>query len=104
MTYCIIFVTCPNKKAANKIVGTLLKKKLIACANVLSGVKSKYRWKGKIKSSSEVLIIMKTKSKLFNAVKKEIKSLHSYKVPEIICVKIDKGLKNYLKWIKDVTI
>lgn len=101
--HCIIFTTCPNKKVANNIIDTLLKKKLIACANVLPGVKSKYLWKGKIKSSTEVLMIIKTKSKLFNAVKKEIKSLHSYKVPEIVCVKIDKGSKDYLKWVKDVT-
>lgn len=101
--YCMIFVTCPSKKVANTVVDALLKKKLIACANVLPGVKSKYWWKGKIESSAEVLIIMKTKSKLFDAAQKEIKALHPYDVPEIVCVKVDKGSKDYLKWIKDVT-
>ena len=101
--YCVIFVTCPNKKVANKIVDSLLRKKLIACANIVAGVKSKYWWKGKIERSTEVLIIMKTKQNLFDGVKKEILASHPYDVPEIICVKIDKGSKGYLNWIKGVT-
>lgn len=101
--YCVIFVTCPDKKGADKIVDALLKKKLIACANVVSNVKSKYWWKGKIESSDETLVIMKTKRRLFSATKKEIKALHPYDVPEIICMRIAEGSKDYLNWIKDVT-
>lgn len=103
LMYCMIFVTCPNKKVANKIADTLLRKKLIACANILPNVKSKYWWKEKVEKSTEVLVVMKTKSKLFDDAKKEIKSLHTYSVPEIVCVKIDKGANEYLKWIKGVT-
>jgi periplasmic divalent cation tolerance protein len=94
---------CPNKATANKIVDVLLKKKFIACANILPGVTSKYWWKGKIEKSDEVLVMMKTRRTLFGKVKKEIKSLHPYDVPEVICVRIAEGSKNYLKWIKDVT-
>lgn len=101
--YCIIFMTCPDKRIANKITDVLLKKKLIACANIGPNIKSKYWWEGKIEQSSEILVMMKTKQKLFNAAKKEIKLLHPYDVPEILCVKINKGLKDYLDWIKSVT-
>lgn len=101
--YCIIFVTCSNSSVANKIVDMLLKKKLIACANVLLNVKSKYWWKGKIESSNEVLVLMKTKFALFDEVRRVIKSLHPYEVPEIICVKIEKGSKEYLKWVEGAT-
>lgn len=101
--FCVVFVTCPNEKCAGKIVNVLLKKRLIACANILPNVKSRYWWKGKIEKNDEVLVMMKTRQKLFDKVKKEIKVLHPYEVPEIICVKIDKGLDTYLKWIKSVT-
>lgn len=99
----MIFVTCPHRKSANKIADALLKKKLIACANIVSNLKSKYWWKGKIESSDETLLIMKTKRKLFNTAKKEIKSLHPYDVPEIICVRIAEGSKDYLNWVKGAT-
>lgn len=99
----MIFVTCPDRKSANKIADALLKKKLIVCANIVSNVKSKYWWKGKIESSDETMLIMKTKRKLFSTAKKEIKSLHPYDVPEIICVRIAEGSKDYLNWIGSMT-
>lgn len=101
--YCIIFMTCPDKRVANKIADVLLKKKLIACANIVPNIKSKYWWKGKIEQSAEILVMMKTKQKLFDAAKKEISALHPYDVPEIVCVKINKGSEDYLDWIKGVT-
>lgn len=100
---CMIFTTCPDKKTANKIADALLKKKLVACANILPGVTSKYWWKGKIERSREVMMIMKTRRSLFGKAKKEIQSLHLYDVPEILCVRIAEGSKDYLKWIKNVT-
>ena len=103
MSNCIIFTTCPDKKTANKIADALLKKKLVACANILPGVTSKYWWKGKIEKSNEVLVIMKTRRSLFGKAKRQIEALHPYDVPEILCVRIAEGSRDYLKWIKDVT-
>jgi len=101
--YCMIFVACPSEKVADKIADTLLKKKLIACANIVPGVKSKYWWKGKIEMSGETLMMMKTKQSLFDKVEKEVRALHPYDVPEVICMKIDKGSKDYLGWVNKVT-
>lgn len=103
MTYSVLFVTCPNLKTARKISASLLKKKLVACINILPIVKSEYWWKSKIESHSEVLMIMKTKTNLYNRIEKEVKKLHPYDVVEIISFKIDKGNKDYLDWISKVT-
>ncbi len=103
MTYGILLVTCPNFKLADRISESLLKKKLIACANILPAIKSKYWWKGKLEKHSEVLLILKTKSSLHPKIEREIKRLHSYDAPEIIFIKIDKANKDYSNWISDVT-
>jgi periplasmic divalent cation tolerance protein len=95
------FVTCPNKKEAELIAGDLVRQKIAACVNILAGVKSVYRWKGRVESSKELLLVIKTrKSKLAKLIKK-VKSLHSYDVPEIIAVAIAGGSKDYLEWIND---
>jgi len=98
----VIFTTCPNKKCAEKISTILVKKKLVACVNIISNVKSIYWWEEKIEKSSEVLLIMKTKEKLFSSIKEEILKNHPYKIPEIICLKIEKGNEKYLNWIEEV--
>lgn len=102
MSYIFLFITCPNYKSADKISETLLKKKLIACANLLP-IKSKYWWKNKMEKHSEILMILKTKTGLYSPVEKEVKKLHPYDAPEIISFKINKGNKDYLNWISSVT-
>ena len=103
MSYSILFVTCPDSRSARKISDSLLKKKLVACVNTVSRIKSEYWWKGKIKDHLEVLMIAKTKTKLYSQIEKEVKKLHPYTVPEIISFKITKGNKGYLNWISEVT-
>jgi periplasmic divalent cation tolerance protein len=100
---CLIFITCPNEKTAEKISMNLLKKKLVACVNTIPKVKSMYWWEGKIEKSYESLLIIKTKDELFNSLNREVIKMHPYEVPEVICVKINKGNKKYLDWIKEVT-
>jgi len=97
----VIFVTCAGLKEANKISGKLLDKKLVACANIIKGVSSRYWWKGKIEKSDEVMLIMKSRKQLFKKIVSEVKKLHSYSVPEIIALPIFAGNPDYLKWIKE---
>lgn len=99
---CVIFVTCPNEKSAEKIAVDLLKKRLIACVNIIPKIKSFYWWREKIEKSSEYLMMMKTKEGFFARVKEEVLKTHPYKIPEIICLKIEKGFEKYLKWIEEV--
>jgi len=91
--------TCASRKEADSIIAALLKKRLIACANVMPGVESRFWWKGKIDKAKEFIILIKAVRKNFNAIEKAITWLHSYEVPEIIAIPIIAGSKGYLKWI-----
>jgi periplasmic divalent cation tolerance protein len=97
--YIVIFVTAKDKKEASTMAKGLLEVKLIACANILDGVQSLFWWQGKIDSSKEVLLILKTKNNLFKKVVSKVKSLHSYQKPEIIALPIINGSEDYLNWI-----
>jgi periplasmic divalent cation tolerance protein len=97
--YIIVLVTAKDKKEAEKISRGLLEAKLIACANIIAGVQSLFWWQGKIDTSKEVLLILKTKKNLFKKIIARVKSLHSYQTPEIIALPLVAGSKDYLDWI-----
>lgn len=94
----LIITTC-KEKDEKKIVDELLSSNLVACINSFK-VKSKYIWKGKIEEDEEKLLFIKTTK--YEEVEKKIRELHSYEVPEIICIEIKKGNEDYLKWIEEV--
>ncbi len=101
--YIVVLITVPNEDEAVKISKTLVEEKLAGCVNIVKNVRSIYSWQGKIEDDSEVLMIVKTSSDLFEELEKRVKSIHSYTVPEIIGIKIKKGSENYLKWLDEVT-
>jgi periplasmic divalent cation tolerance protein len=103
MRHIIVFSACANKEEALKIAGELLKRRVAACVNLLP-IRSLYRWKGRVRNESEYLLIIKTRSELFEGVRELISELSSYEVPEIVSVKIDNGLSSYLKWIDQETL
>jgi periplasmic divalent cation tolerance protein len=98
-TFIVVLITAKDKKEAAKIAKGLLEAKLIACANIIDGVQSLFWWQGKIDSSREVLLILKTKKVLFKKVSVKVRSLHSYQTPEIIALPIVDGSEPYLDWI-----
>ena len=102
MARVIVFSTCASKSEARKIASELLKRRLVACVNILP-VSSFYWWKCKIRHGSELLLMMKTRAELVGKLQATISKLHSYEVPEIVSVKIDKGLPAYLRWIDNET-
>jgi periplasmic divalent cation tolerance protein len=97
--YLLVFVTTPDIKMTQKIIRTLLYKKLISSAQISKGIKSYYWWGNKIKKKTETLITMITLEKNFKTVEEQIRLLHTYKVPQIISVSISNANKDYLKWI-----
>ena len=102
--FVIIFVTFGSKREAELTAGSLLKKRLVACANIIDKVGSKFWWNGKIDKASETLAMFKTSRYNFKAVEKEVKRLHSYDVPEIIAVPIMALSKDYRRWLKDSVV
>ena len=102
--YTVILVTAKDRKEAEQIARGLLKAKLIACANIIDGIQSLFWWQGKIDSSKEVLLVLKTKKDLFKKVLAKVKSLHSYQTPEIIALPLLAGSEDYLNWISSSVI
>jgi periplasmic divalent cation tolerance protein len=100
--FIIVLVTTSKLYEAKKIAQALLVKREAACINIIKGVSSLFRWKGKIQREKEVLLIIKTKRRLFRKMLKTIKKNHSYSVPEIIALPIVAGDEPYLEWIDEI--
>ena len=99
--YIVILITAKDFDEANRIAQKLVSFKLIACANIIKDIKSIFWWEGKVDSSNEVLLILKSQEKLIEKIIKTVKSVHSYQVPEIIALPIMAGNQDYLKWIDE---
>ena len=98
----IIQTTCANKKEAKKIAKVLIEKKLAACIQI-SDVESIYMWKNEICNDKEKLLNIKTKKENFEKIKRKIKELHSYDLPEIIAIEITNISDEYKKFIGENT-
>jgi periplasmic divalent cation tolerance protein len=98
--YTIITTTYPDKDSAKTAAKILVEQKLAACVQLLP-IDSIYSWQGKICEESEVMLLIKTRTALFNEVAEAIKSNHSYQVPEIVQIPIIGGSSEYLGWIGD---
>jgi periplasmic divalent cation tolerance protein len=98
----IIVSTYPDQKTIKKIAHELVKKRLAACVNI-SKISSIYSWKGKIGDTSEFLAIFKTTQTNKNSLKKEIKKMHPYDVPEILEIDILSINQPYLRWLIEST-
>jgi periplasmic divalent cation tolerance protein len=93
--------TFPDVETANRIAEVLVTEKLAACASLLPGVHSIYRWKEKIETAGEVMVFFKTTEGRQAAFEGKLRSLHPYEVPELISIKIDSGSPDYLRWVID---
>ena len=101
--YIIVLTTFPSKEEAEKLSEKLLKARLVACANISSQMESIFRWNGQMEKENEVLVIMKTRKKLFKELSGWILTHHPYDVPEILALPVLMGSDEYLNWIKEET-
>ena len=99
----VVLVTCGSEEEATKIANSLVEERLAACVNMISPVRSIYRWEGKIWDEKEWMLIIKTKRHRFEELEKKVKSLHSYSVPEIIALPIVEAASSYLNWLREMT-
>jgi periplasmic divalent cation tolerance protein len=100
--YIIIFVTAKDKTEAEQLSQSLLKDRLIACANLVSPIDSFFFWANNIDRAEECLIIMKSRLDLFTQIVDQVKGLHSYEVPEVLAFPIVDGSKDYFDWMDTV--
>ena len=102
--YKLFYMTCKNKVEANKIAYDLVKKDLVACANIIPSVKSYFKWnKKKVNIAKENILIGKTVMKNMNKIITHVKKISSYECPCIVFLDIKKGNKDFLSWIKSST-
>jgi len=97
----LVLTTTKTHAEAERITKKIVGEKLAACVNVVPSISSTYRWKGKIERSREALLLIKTSDEKLDRLIKRIAKLHSYEVPEIIALPIERGLPEYLKWLKE---
>lgn len=98
----VVLVTCSSAAEARRIAGAVVEARLAACVNILPGaVTSVYRWKGKVESANERLLLIKTSKKRLTKLRAAVERLHSYDVPEFIALPIAAGSPAYLKWIEE---
>ena len=103
MTPLFVYTTFPDEDSAASVAEHLLKKKLVACANILPAVRSLYIWKGKVQNEGEAVMVLKTTAEQFEAMEKEIVKRHPYDIPAIVALPIETGHEPYLQWVVDQT-
>jgi periplasmic divalent cation tolerance protein len=99
----VVLCTCPDEASAERIASVLVEERLAACVNRVPGISSTYRWQGKVDRARECLLLIKTTSERFDALRERIVALHPYELPEVIAVDIALGHAPYLAWIATET-
>ncbi len=97
----IVLTTTGTKEEAHKIARGLVERQLAACVNIVPQVESVYRWEGEIEQAEEWLLVIKTTAAAFVRVREAIKELHSYDLPECVCLAVEDGSAEYLAWMGD---
>lgn len=96
----VVLTTAPSTDVAERIGTTLVEERLAACANVVRGVTSIYRWRGEIERESEVLMVLKTTAGTVERLKLRLVELHPYEVPEALAIEPADGHAPYLDWVR----
>lgn len=96
----MVFITCEGRQQAEEIAEKVVEQRLAACVNVVPGIRSCYVWEGKRTWSEELLLIAKTTTDGFEALKQRVSELHSYDVPEIVGVAVEAVSEKYGAWVR----
>lgn len=96
---CLVYVTASGAEEALALGEAMVGRKLAACANVLPGMRSVYEWEGKLEKAEEAVLILKTRRDLVPALEREIKARHSYQVPAVLTIPLEKVEPAYAAWM-----
>ena len=97
----LVFVTAPDSNTAAELTKTLIEENLVACGNIVNGIRSIYRWEGKVCDDTEVLVLLKTLERAVPRLKERLVELHPYECPELLTVSVADGLPDYLSWVRE---
>jgi periplasmic divalent cation tolerance protein len=95
----VVLCTVPSEEVGVQIAQTLLSERLVACVNILPGVRSLYRYKGKLEDDRELLLLMKTTEDRLTALTRRVPELHPYEVCEVLTLDVAGGHPPYLDWV-----
>jgi periplasmic divalent cation tolerance protein len=95
----LVLTTCGSVEEARSIAHALIDRQLAACVNIVPQIESLYRWQGKVETTAEWLVIIKTTERAFDRLREALTALHSYELPECIEIAIEDGSAAYLEWI-----
>jgi periplasmic divalent cation tolerance protein len=98
-----VYTTFPTLVEAEAAAKVIIEGKLAACANILPGMISHYRWEGKVERAEEVVMILKTRASLADRVREAVRQNHSYEVPAIVVIGLESVDRDYFGWILDST-
>lgn len=96
----IVMTTVPDDEAARQLALSLIEQRLAACAQVVGGMTSFYRWKGALQQEGEVLVLIKTVSSRYQALAEALTGLHPYEVPEIVAIAAERVSPEYDRWVR----
>jgi len=94
----IVFVTAPNLEEARTLAQGILEMRLAACVNLTPGVESRYWWRGKLETSSEIMLVIKSSAEQFEALAGFVRKHHSYECPEIMAIAAQEISPAYRSW------
>ena len=95
----VVLSTCGSQEEAEKLARRLLEARLAACVNVITQIRSFYRWQGRIEEAGEWLLVIKTSRDLFDQLRVVLESAHSYELPEVLALPVVAGSPDYLAWM-----
>ena len=99
--FCLVLVTAKDEQEAKRLGEKLVSERLAACVSVVPKMSSVYRWRGEIERADEALILIKTSQEKLDRLIPRIKELHSYEVPEVLVLPIERSSPEYLKWLEE---
>ncbi len=98
-----VFVTAPGREQALALARQVVEESLAACGNLIPNVTSVFRWDEKVTEEEEVLLILKTSAERCPELITRVAELHTYEVPEVLCMGVEDGFGPYLDWVAECT-
>jgi periplasmic divalent cation tolerance protein len=96
----VVLTTAADTEEASRLAHTLVEERLVACATLIPAARSIYRWQGEVEDSTETLLFLKTGPDQIAALQARLHSLHSYKTPEFLVLRVESGSQGYLEWLQ----
>jgi len=97
----VAFITAPDLETATRIARALVEERLVACVNLVPGIRSVYRWEGKVEEDAEVLLVVKTRADRSRDLVDRVVELHPYELPEVLMLPAVGGSSAYLGWVRE---